>query len=250
MTCMYFFPFFTTEDTPVDVSVAGMESQSNLKGSSEATAVLTRQPFFQQLRCSEQEDLKAMLDDDERKIKRLFGMLVITTCDSVEERIPVANFAKHILALGAYDPAPEERDRSLLNEHRHEIKGAKSISEIFDILHAYWDYLNYEILEYIINLYGTSEDTERLRKYNEELHNFCKRRLFEVPMPVSDSGIGNEKRQEELCVLLNVREDIRVEEFYRIKRKIAKILHVRLFSLFIQSVDGGIAQLQKSEGQP
>ena len=57
-------------------------------------------------------------------------------------------------------------------------------------------------------------------------------------------------RQEKVCVMLNVREDIRVEEILRIRRKIAQILRVNPSALIIQSMDGGIAQLQTSEGQP
>ena len=209
------------------------------------TSVLSIQPPFQQLSLSEQEELKEILCDDVRKMKRLFGSLVSKTCDSVEERIPVVNFARHILALGAYDPAPEERDRSLLDEHRQEIRGAKSISEIFIILSAYWNYLNCEVLEYIIEGYGTSDDIERLRKYNEKLHNFCKRRIFELPMPVRGNGTENKlsPKQEKLPVKLDVREDIPSERFNQIKGKIAKILHVRPATLQIYSIAKGCVQL-------
>ena len=186
-----------------------------------------------------------MLDDDVRKMKRLFGSLVSTTCESVEERIPAVNFARHILALGAYDPAPEERDRSLLDEHRQEIKGSKSISEIFIILNAYWNYISYEVLEYIVEHYGTSEDTERLRKYDKELHDFCKRRLFEVTMPIRGNGTENKlsPKQEEFYVKLNVPEDIPAGQLNQIKRKIAKILHVSPATLQICNIDKGCVQL-------
>ena len=233
-----------------------MESQSGLRGSSTTTAsdltdILPSHPPFQQLSSSEQEELKEILDDDEREMKRLFGDLVSKTRDSVEERISVRTFATQILALGPYDPAPGERDRSLLNEHHHEIKGAKSISEIFIILSPYWNYLDYEILEYIIELDGTSDDNEQLMRYNEELHNFCKRRIFELPVE-SGSGIGNEQslRQKKVCVLLNVHEDLTAGEIFGIRRKIAKILRVNPSTLFIQNMDGGIAQPKISEGQP
>ena len=249
--------FLSTEDIPVHTSITDDKPQSGLREheGSEAgttgdmdtglTSVLSIQPPFQQLSSSEQEELKGMLCDDVREMKLLFGSLVSTTCDSVEERIPVVNFARHILALGAYDPAPEERDRSLLDEHRQEIKGANSISAIFIILSAYWNYLNYEVLEYIIKHYGTSDDTERLKDYNEKLHNFCRRRLFEVPMPVRRNGTENKSspKQEELCVKLNVREDIPADQFNQIKRKIAKILHVRPATLQICSIAKGCVQL-------
>ena len=64
----------------------------------------------------------------------------------------------------------------LHDEHREESKKAETISEIFIILSAYWNYLNYEILEYIVN---HCDDISRLECYNEELCEFCKHRLFE-----------------------------------------------------------------------
>ena len=223
----------------------GSEAETTSTTDTGLTSVLSIQPPFQQLSSSEQEELKEMLCDDVRKMQRLFGSLVSKTSDSVEERIPVVNFARHILALGAYDPAPGERDRSLLDEHRQEIKGAKSISEIFIILSAYWNYLNCEVLEYIIEDYGTSDDIERLRKYNETLHDFCKRRIFELPMPVRGNGTENKlsPKQEKLHIKLDVREDIPSEQFNQIKGKIAKILHVRPATLQIYSIDKGCVQL-------
>ena len=256
MTYMYFFPLFTTEDTPVHSSVASMESQSGLRGSSTTTAsdltnIPPSHPQFQRLSSSEKEELMIKLYEDEKNMKLLFASLVTATCYSIQKRIPVVDFAGYILALRAYEPAPEERDQSLLDEHIREIKGAKSISEIFIILTPYWNYLSYEILEYIIAHYGTSEDTERLRKYDKKLHNFCKRRIFELPVE-SGSGIGNEQslRQKKVCVMLNVHEDLTAGEIFRIRRKIAKILQVNPSTLFIQHMDGRIAQLQTSEGQP
>ena len=249
--------FFSIEDIPVLVSVTDDKLQCGLReheGSEAGTTsgtdtsltdILTIQPPFQQLSSGELEELKGTLLEDVSKMKRLFGSLVSTTCDSVEKRIPVVNFAKHILALGAYDPAPEERDRSLLDEHRQEIKGAKSISEIFIILNAYWNYLSYEVLEYIIQHYGTSEDTERLTDYKVKLHNFFKRRLFEVPMPVRGNGTENKSspKQEEVNVKLDIREDIPADQFCQMKVKIAKILQLKPATLQICSFAKGCVQL-------
>ena len=209
------------------------------------TTDLSSRPPFQQLSYGEQEELKAMLDDDVWKMKRLFGHLVTNTRDSVEEQIPVIIFATFILALKAYEPAPGERNRSLLDEHSKEIINAKSISEIFNILCSYWNYLNYEILEHIIEAFGTDKDKERLKSYNEKLRQFCKRRIFELPLPESCSDAGNtlSPKQEKFVVKLNVREDITGKELLRIKRKIAEILRVKLATLNIYSVDRGCVQL-------
>ena len=248
-----------TEDTPVHISDSNSSSQelqsglqhehsisSNANGASTGSSnVLSRHPPFLHLSASEQEELKAMLDDDVREMKRQFGFLVTKTRDSVEERIPVGKYATSILALGAYEPVPEERNKSLLNEHREEIKMAKSTSEIFNVLSAYWNYLNYEILEDTIELYGTSDDKKRLERYNECLQRFCKRRIFELSLPESSSSSGNtlSSKQKKLAVKLNVCEDITCNELLRIRSRIAKILHVKLTTLIIDGVDAGCVQL-------
>ena len=108
----------------------------------------------------------------------------------------------------------------------------------------YWNYLNCELLEYIIELYGTNDDTERLANYHEKLHRFCDRRIFEVPMPTSGTGTGTgDSKQRKFAVKLNVREGITYKELRRIKRRIAKILHVKMAVLIIVNVDPGCVQL-------
>ena len=215
------------------------------------TDVLSRQPPFQKLSLSEQEELKVMLEKDFKKMKLQFGRLVTITCDSVDKRIPVVKFAGSILVLGAYKPATEGeeggegQDRPLLNEHRKEINRAKTVPEIFNILSAYWNYLNYEILEYIIDLYGTSDDKERLKSYSEELHKFCKRRIFELPLSDSCSSNGNtvSPRQEKFNVKFDVGENITYEAILQIRGRIAGILHVNVAALIIVGVDVGCIQL-------
>ena len=199
-----------------------------------------------ELSSSEQEELEGMLDNDVREMKREFGCLVTKTRDSVEERISVEKFATSILALGAYEPAPTERQNpSLLDERREEITRAKSISEIFNILSPYWNYLNNEILEYIIKLYGTSNDVEEMKRYDEKLKNFCQRRLFELRLPESSSNTDNaiSPRQKKFNVKLNVRKDITGKELFQIKNRIAQILHVKLATLMIVGVDTGCVLL-------
>ena len=220
----------------------GSDRRSKSDVNTGLTDVLSKRPEFQQLSTSEHEDLMVTLYDDEKSMKRQFGKLVVKTHNSVEERIPVLRFAGSILALGAYEPAPRDRDRSLLDEHREEIKNAGSISEIFNILSTYWNYLTYEILEYIIVLYGTSDDAERLRKYNKELYKFCKRRIFELP-PEGGNGNMLSPKQERFRVKLNLRKDITYQQLLQIRERIAMILKIRLAALLLSCVDEGCVEL-------
>ena len=221
------------------------ESSDTFKANSkiESMDVLSNCPSFQQLSSSEKEELRAMLDDDEEQMKLHFGRIVTKTCDSVEKQTTLAKFAVSILALGAYDPAPEVQDRSLLHEHREEIKGAKAISDIFIILSAYWNYLNYEVLKYIIELYGTSEDIEDLKNYTRKLHNFCKRRIFELPKSSSETGNVQNEKQTKFVIKLDVQENITCKEVLQIRCRIAKILRINVAALTISQMDIGCVQL-------
>ena len=209
-------------------------------GKARLANVFSDQPSFQRLSSTKKEELKAQLKDDEQKMKRLFSSLVTDTCDSVEKRIPVEKLALSILALGAYEPAIGDRDQRLLDEHREEIESAKSVSGIFIILSAYWNYLDYEVLVHIIIKYGTrgeDSDVKRLQNYNEALQRFCKRRVFELPVPESGSGGGAENmKQEKLYVKLNIREDTRAKQLFLIKRKIAEILQLNPVTVWMKDV--------------
>ena len=239
---LHLFSFLTTEDNPVCVSVTNSSTANGTNGGS--TDVLSTRPSFQQLSSSEQGELKAILKEDVRKMQYQFGSLVTKTRDSVEERISVVKFSGSILALGAFDPALEQ-DRPLLDEHKEEIKQAESISEIFRVLNTYWNYLNFEILEYTVDLYGTIDDKKRLENYNKQLHEFCKRRIFELPLSQSGNGNGSvlSPKQAEFNVKLDVREDIKLEDALRIKRRIAKILLVNPAAFIFVRVDTGCVQL-------
>ena len=255
--CKFFLhvSFLTaTGDISVHVSVTNSSSQepqstlhhecSTANGvNTGKTDVLSKQASFQQLSSSQKEELMAKLYDDEETMKRRFGSLVTKTRDSVEKQTTVVKFAGSILALGAYEPAPEGRDRSLLDEHREEIKNAQTIAEIFIILSAYWNYLSYEVLEYIINHYGTSDDIERLECYNEEVHKFCKRRLFELIENGSGTDSIPNQKQAKFVVKLDVRENITYKEVIQIRRRIAKILCVNVAAFIISQVDIGCVQL-------
>ena len=219
---------------------------SNATGGEAGLAnVLSNQPSFQRLSSTVKEEVKAQLNDDVRKMKLLFGSLITETRDSVEKRISVRKIAGSILALGAFEPAIGERDQRLLDEHREEIKSAESVSEIFIILSAYWNYLDHDILVYIINHYGTcgnDSDEKRLQNYKEALERFCKRRIFELPLPESGNSTGN-KKQVKFYVKLNIPEDTRTEQMFLIKRKVAEILQLNPATLLIYSVDKGCVQL-------
>ena len=64
---------------------------------------------------------------------------------------------------------------SLPHEKKEEIKKANNVDEIFDILEPYCNYVDYDLLEYIIEEFGTSDLQEEMRKYIAELERYEKK---------------------------------------------------------------------------
>ena len=225
----------------MELPLEGSNTSTTNGAKTELTDALSKQPEFQQLSLSEQEKLMVKLYEDEKNMKLQFGSLVTKTRDSVEKQTTVEKFAVSILALGAYEPVCEVRGRSLLEDYSEEINSAETISKIFIILNAYWNYLTYEVLEYIIKEFGDHLDKERLENYNKDLQEFCKRRIFELP-PAS----GNDKtspKQERFRVKLNFRKDSTCKDLLQIRGRISKILKVNLAALVLTRVDEGCVQL-------
>ena len=219
-------------------------SNTNMRNGAKTglTDVLNKQHEFQQLNPSEKEELMIKLYEDEKNMKLQFASLVTKARESVEKRTTVEKFAGSILALGAYEPVCEVQGRSLLEDYSEEINSAGTISKIFIILNAYWNYLTYEVLEYIIKEFGDDSDKERLKNYNKDLQEFCKRRIFELP-PDSGNDKTVSPKQKQFRVKLNFRKDSTCKDLLQIRGRIAKILKVKLAALVLSRVDEGCVQL-------
>ena len=222
---------------------ASMELQDrNTNTANGAKARLIDVPEFQRLSSSEQDKLIVKLYEDEKNMKLQFGDLVTETRKSVEKRTSVDELAGSILALGAYEPLHEAQNRSLLEDHTDEINNADTISKIFVILNAYWNYLTYEVLEYIIKHFGDDNDKKRLISYKKDLQEFCERRIYELPPESGNVAILSPK-QERFMVKLNYRKDSTFKDLLQIRGIIAQILQINSAALLLSRVDDGCVQL-------
>ena len=66
----------------------------------------------------------------------------------------------------------QHEDKDFLKEEKIRIKKAKDVDEILDILEPYWNYVDYDLLEHIIKLLGTSDLQEEMKEYITELEQF------------------------------------------------------------------------------
>ena len=62
-----------------------------------------------------------------------------------------------------------------LTTERERILSAKSVDEVFMVLDDYWDYANYELLQYLVERFGESGLKKEMSEYVENLEEFEKK---------------------------------------------------------------------------
>ena len=110
------------------------------------------------------------------KLKKRFTSVVIHTkicfIDKEEEsRKFLRDFKITLTSLPLFT---QYEDKDFLKEEENRIDEAKNVVEIFKILEPYWNYVDYDFLEHIIEEFGTSELQEEMEKYITELDQFEK----------------------------------------------------------------------------
>ena len=110
-----------------------------------------------------------------RELEREFENLLHAASDDLEERkVPVVKIRRSLFVHRASDT---QTDTDLVAGHRHEIREADTVADLFDILSAgkCWDFLNPGLLMRIIDDHSESQGIQdQRREYLKELQQFQK----------------------------------------------------------------------------
>ena len=188
----------------------------------------------------EKQDLEAQLLKDTECMIYSFATLVFKSCQSIKQKINPEGLAVCVLALDAFSDAAQVRS-PLLKEEEREIRNASTVEKIFLVLKGHWSFINYGILEHIIKSCGTKEDKTNLQEYIQQLKEFCKRRIFEVP----PHAYGSESKKQN-WTKLTFKLDKKVptlEDIRETQRLIAQILDLKPSTLYLCCVNEGCVQL-------
>jgi len=106
----------------------------------------------------------------------------------------------------------------------HELRNADTIPKVFLILNDYFSFFNYDIIEHIIKVLGTSEDKTELQRYKEDFNRYTSRRVYECMPQV---GPVSETNHADIFVKVDSRYDnYTLAEIKRFCKKLSEILRV------------------------
>ena len=188
----------------------------------------------------EKHDLEERLKEETKSMMCKYGRLVTSTNESLQKQeVNPEDLAISILSIGLFQTY--ENKKPVLSNAGVKIRNACSIQCIFLELMCFWSFFNYELLEYIIEYKGTTEDKANLRVYLDDLEKYCQRRIFEVPSHV----YGNESNKENWAKFtVKLDDEIkRLQDLRHVRRKIAKILGLQSPTLYLCDITEGCVEV-------
>ena len=190
---------------------------------------------------SEQEkiDLQAKLKSDIRNIKIRFSTFTVATRDSLDGRISLDKIKDTILSLDAFTDGIGVK--VLDPQDTQKIELADSISKIFITLRKYISFFNYEIIEQLIDHYGTNDDKRRLQEYRTALNAFCQRNVLEIPP--KDLDLSNPRPEAKQFVLKCTKDTLKLSDIQTLKEKIAIIMGLNPSTLQLYTIEEGCVEL-------
>ena len=184
-------------------------------------------------------DLEDRLQCETRKMKLKFAMFTLNVKRSLEYlEIPLEKIKASILSLGAF--TDNIRVTVFDDEDQHEIKLAKTLSDVFISLQKYISFFDYHIIEHIIEQHGATRDFDWLQEYTETFHSFCQRSIFEIPHDVFPTSSRKTAKRFTLKCTKGVAT---MKGVLQVKGEIARVFGLRPAALQIRSIEEGCVKL-------
>ena len=114
---------------------------------------------------------KEMTKEEEKQLEKTFDDIILHAQeDMIRNKIKIRYLRHSIIRL----PGDLKREHEFFVEKvKTELKKAESIEDIFLILDDYWDYLNYSLLEHIVDRHVSSDEVKKeMTEYAKEISSF------------------------------------------------------------------------------
>ena len=182
------------------------------------------------------------LIDESRKMMFRFQRLVSRTIHSLEERgIAPEKVVTCLMTLTALDPVLKDTPQVLsFHELLEKMLESHTVGRVLFAIRDYFSFFNYDIIECIIRETGSESDKEELKSYEDDLGEYCQRRVFESP-PVY--GPCNESGDCFVVVKKEDKEKITLKELQLFRSRLANILHITRHTLRLVTVREGCMEL-------
>ena len=184
------------------------------------------------------EDLKQQLESNMKGILKNYGYFIAGIRQSIiDQNTSPDDFRYFLMNLNAFD---HDSRVKLLSDVGKELQEVTTVTRMFEYLtiHKFISFLNYDIIECIVDKYGSDKDRNKMKEYVIKLKEFInKHKISEF------AGINPALKVPDIMEKIVLKVDI--DEFQQLakvcdlKRKIANILELKTSSLLLYDVKKG-----------
>ena len=186
-------------------------------------------------------DEAKQLHSDIRSMEKRFARLQTATRESIKVRnVPPESLVGHLSAYRMF-PAVRAKEDELLADRLKDLEKADTIDQIFTIVSSFLSFLDFEILEDIINSKDLGDDNDRqnLAEYIKSLKEFLNSWKVE-PCKIYHDESEILRSRSKLCFKLNTDS---LSMYRDVKIAIARILEIQVYALQLCSIEDGCVEL-------
>lgn len=188
------------------------------------------------------EDLKDQLIHYRDEILYHYSSFRTEIFKFVKGHVDIETFRCYLLTLPAFTSPCCDEQCKLLSDSK-ELKQAKTVYEIFEVIEDFSSFLHWDIYAGIVNKFGGENDQKEMKEYSEHLEHYID--MHKVEEFVKINPKLKELKEDKKCVLklATVLLPQKLSEVFVVKRAVAKILNLRQSALRFLSVEEGCVLL-------
>ena len=185
-------------------------------------------------------DRRKQLGISIRYVEKDYATLSLATRESLKQKqITPKNVASFLLYFTGKQAVVDVEKKSLLINYYDELKNASSIDEIFSIISLFCCFIDYELLESIIEIFGDENDKKTLEEYIRTLKQFL------ISKPDNTCVVNDSYRHilSDVGVRLRLKLIQDCVPYRDFKCSIARIFNVQLHDFCLESFGNGSIEL-------
>lgn len=186
----------------------------------------------------ENEDNKYQLERETRSIMLKFhgveSGLLNTVCD---KRIPIGQLKFHLNVI-KIAPTFEE---SIFSDYEDKLQKATEADAIFQIVCKFWSFLDYDLLQHLIEIIGSDDDRKRMKEYRESFKDYATRRVRECPR----IGAHKDGKWKDVYIKLDTRlaSITAINDLKEFRFKVSEILGIDTSAIYFCCVKRGCIEV-------
>ena len=184
------------------------------------------------------EDFEFQLKRDTKYIMMQFHGVESGLYNTVCDEVPIERLKFHLNAVKALQS--EQFGESIFNNYEDQLQAATNADTVFGIACKFWSFLDYDLLEHLIEFLGNEDDKQRMVKYRENFDQYTKRRISECP------GIepSDDDKWENVYIKLDSKlEAITINELREFRFKASEIVGIHVSAIHFCCVKRGCIQV-------